>query len=127
MDEFDVIDFVYDAVDSATTGVTIYKDRSEAGVKGEHIVINNLSLNELDSVNKTSVNINIFVPVGDNSSRMPRRSRLKEIKRAIRKSLNSINCKDGHYKHVDVIWSAPLSDAKEGFDCINIRLEVITE
>lgn len=127
MDEFDIIDFVYDAVDSANTGVTIYKDRSEIGVKGEHIVINNLSLNELELVNKMPININIFVPIGDNSSRMPRRSRLKEIKRAIRNSLNSINCKDGHYKHVDVIWSAPLSNLKDGFDCINIRLEVITE
>ena len=52
MDEFDVIDFVYEAIEAAGTGIAIYKDKSEAGVKDEHIVINHLSLTELDFINK---------------------------------------------------------------------------
>ena len=31
MDEFDVIDFVYEAIEAAGTGIAIYKDKSEAG------------------------------------------------------------------------------------------------
>lgn len=55
MDEFDVIDFVYEAIEAAGTGIAIYKDKSEAGVKDEHIVINHLSLTELDFINKIPV------------------------------------------------------------------------
>ena len=61
MDEFDAVDIVYNAVAAAGTDVVIYKDKSEAGVNSEHIVINHLQLNELDFINKVPVNINIFV------------------------------------------------------------------
>nr|DAJ17277.1 MAG TPA: hypothetical protein [Siphoviridae sp. ct8TV20] len=127
MDEFDVIDIVFNAVDSANTGIVIYKDRSEAGIKTEHIVINSLSLNELTFVNKTPVNVNIFIPVPDSKSRMPDRKLMKEVKRAIRESLNAINCSDGHYKNIEVFESSFIPEAKENFDCVNIRLNVITE
>ena len=60
MDEFDAVDIVYNAVAAAGTDVVIYKDKSEAGVNSEHIVINHLQLNELDFINKVPVNINIF-------------------------------------------------------------------
>lgn len=124
MDEFDVIDFVYEAVEAAGTGVTIYKDSSEAGVTGEHIVINNTSFNELDFVGKTPVNVNIFVPLLENG--MNRRQRMKELKRAVRKSLNSINSNDGNCREIEVLWSVPM-DLKEGFQCTNIRLDVLTD
>lgn len=124
MDEFDVIDFVYNAVEAAGTGVTIYKDSSEAGVTGEHIVINNTSFNELDFVGKTPVNVNIFVPLLENG--MNRRQRMKELKRAVRKSLNSINSNDGNCREIEVLWSVPM-DLKEGFQCTNIRLDVLTD
>lgn len=124
MDEFDVIDFVYEAVEAAGTGVTIYKDSSEAGVTGEHIVINNTSFNELDFVGKTPVNVNIFVPLRENG--MNRRQRMKELKRAVRKSLNSINSNDGNCREIEVLWSVPM-DLKEGFQCTNIRLDVLTD
>ena len=42
MDEFDAVDIVYDAVAAAGTDVMIYKDKSEAGLTNEHIVINHL-------------------------------------------------------------------------------------
>ena len=124
MDEFDVIDFVYEAVEAAGTGVTIYKDSSEAGVTGEHIVINNTSFNELDFVGKTPVNVNIFVPLLENG--MNRRQRMKELKRAVRKSLNSINSNDGNCREIEVLWSVPM-DLKECFQCTNIRLDVLTD
>jgi hypothetical protein len=49
MDEFDAVDIVYNAVAAAGTDVMIYKDKSEAGLTNEHIVINHLQLNELSN------------------------------------------------------------------------------
>lgn len=125
MDEFDVIDFVYDAVETADTGVMIYKDKSDSDVTGEHIVVNNTSFNELDFIGKTPVNVNIFVPLLENG--MHRRRRMKELKRAVRKSLDSINSNDGNCREIEILWSVPMPDLKEGFQCLNIRLDVITD
>ena len=123
MDEFDAVDIVYNAVAAAGTDVVIYKDKSEAGVNSEHIVINHLQLNELDFINKVPVNINIFVPLNDNG--MNQRQRMKELKRKVRKSLDSINSSDGVCKEVTVLWSVPMPELKEGFACTNIRLEIL--
>lgn len=125
MDEFDAVDIVHDAVAAAVTDVMIRKDKSEAGVIDEHIVINHLQLNELDFINKVPVNINIFVPLNENG--MTRRQRMKELKRKVRKSLNSINSNDGVCKEVTVLWSVPMPDLKEGFACTNIRLEILID
>ena len=125
MDEFDAIDIVYNAVAAADTDIVIYKDKSEAGVASEHIVINHLQLNELDFINKVPVNINIFVPLNDNG--MNRRQRMKELKRKVRKSLDSINSNDGRCKEVTVIWSVTIPELKEGFSCVNSRLEILID
>ena len=125
MDEFDAVDIVYNAVAAAGTDVVIYKDKSEAGVTSEHIVINHLQLNELDFINKVPVNINIFVPLNDNG--MNQRQRMKELKRKVRKSLDSINSSDGVCKEVTVLWSVPMPELKEGFACTNIRLEILID
>ena len=125
MDEFDAIDIVYNAVAAADTDIVIYKDKSEAGVASEHIVINHLQLNELDFINKVPVNINIFVPLNDNG--MNQRQRMKELKRKVRKSLDSINSSDGVCKEVTVLWSVPMPDLKEKFACTNIRLEILID
>ena len=125
MDEFDAVDIVYNAVAAAGTDVVIYKDKSEAGVNSEHIVINHLQLNELDFINKVPVNINIFVPLNDNG--MNQRQRMKELKRKVRKSLDSINSRDGVCKEVTVLWSVPMPELKEGFACTNIRLEILID
>lgn len=125
MDEFDAIDIIYNAVNTANTGVVIYKDKSEAGVQSEHIVINHLQLNELDFINNVPVNINIFIPLESNG--MNSRQRMKEVKRKVRASLNSINSNDGVCKEVEVLWSVPMPDLKEGFACTNIRLEILID
>lgn len=125
MDEFDAIDIVYNAVNAADTGITIYKDKSESGVTNEHIVINHLQLNELDFVNKLPVNINIFIPLKGNG--MNPRQRMKEVKRKVRTSLDSINSNDGECKEVTVLWSVPMPELKEGFACTNIRLEILID
>ena len=125
MDEFHAVDIVYNAVAAAGTDVVIYKDKSEAGVNSEHIVINHLQLNELDFINKVPVNINIFVPLNDNG--MNQRQRMKELKRKVRKSLDSINSSDGVCKEVTVLWSVPMPELKEGFACTNIRLEILID
>lgn len=124
MDEFDAVDIIYNAVNAANVGLPIYKGRSESGVTAEHIVINNLDLNELDFVNKVPVNVNIFIPLKSNG--MSNRQRIKEVKRAVRASLNAINSNDGRCKEVKVLWSAPM-DLKEGFECVNIRLEILID
>ena len=126
MDEFDAVDIVYDAVITAKTNVMIYKDASESGVTNEHIVINHLQLNELDFINKVPVNINIFVPWSDENG-MLKRQRMKELKRKVRKSLDSINSNDDVCKEVTVLWSVPMPDLKEGFACTNIRLEILID
>lgn len=125
MDEFDAVDIVYNAVAAAGTDVVIYRDKSEAGVNSEHIVINHLQLNELDFINKVPVNINIFVPLNDNG--MNQRQRMKELKRKVRKSLDSINSSDGVCKEVEVLWSVPMPELKEGFACTSIRLEILID
>lgn len=125
MDEFDAVDITYKAVDSADTGIAIYKDSSEAGVSGEHIVINHLQLNELDFINKVPVNINIFIPL--NSNGMNERQRMKDVKRKVRSSLDSINSDDGNGKEVTVLWSVPMPGLKENFSCTNIRLEFLID
>ena len=125
MDEFDAVDIVYDAVITAKTNVMIYKDASESGVTNEHIVINHLQLNELDFINKVPVNVNIFVPLNENG--MPRRQRMKELRRKVRKSLDSINSNDGTCKEVTVLWRVPMPALKEKFACTNIRLEILID
>ena len=125
MDEFDAVDIIYNAVVAAGTAVMIYKDKSEAGLTNEHIVINHLQLNELDFINKVPINVNIFVPLNENG--MPQRQRMKEIKRKVRKSLDSINSNDGICKEVTVLWSVPMPDLKEKFACTNIRLEILID
>jgi len=125
MDEFDAVDIVYNAVNAANIGIVIYKDKSETGVDGEHVVINHLQLNELDLVNKVPVNINIFIPLEGNG--MNPRQRMKEVKRKVRASLDSINSNDGNCKEVTVLWSVPMPDLKEGFACTNIRLEILID
>ena len=125
MDEFDAIDIIYNVVNTANTGVVIYKDKSENGVQSEHIVINHLQLNELDFINNVPVNINIFIPLESNG--MNSRQRMKEVKRKVRASLNSINSNDGVCKEVEVLWSVPMMDLKVGFACTNIRLEILID
>ncbi len=124
-DEFDVLDIVTEAVESAGAGLTVYQGNSVKDEKLEHIVVNYLPFSEMVHVGRVNVNVNIFTPLyGDG---LPNMERMKVLKRKIRGVLSVIPHPVGVYFDSTVLWSERLYDVKEGFDCINIRLEIITE
>ena len=124
-DQFDIVDFVYDAVEPASTGFILYKDRSADGETKNHITVRMLPLNETEVVNKGVVNINIFVK--NQSKGKPDRQLMKGTVRNIKSALRNIKPPFGMYWKSRIVWSESLGEAKEGFDCTNIRFEVITE
>lgn len=124
-DQFDIVDIVYDAVELAGTGFILYKDRSADGETKNHITVRMLALSETDVVNKGPVNINVFVKKQANG--MPARQLMKGAVRNIKSALRNIKPPFGMYWKSRIVWSESLGEAKEGFDCMNIRLEVITE
>ena len=124
-DQFDILDIVYDAVEPASTGFILYKDRSADGETKNHITVRMLPLNETDVVNKGLVNVNVFVK--NQAKGMPDRQLMKGTVRNIKSALRNIKPPFGMYWKSRIVWSEPLGEAKEGFDCTNIRFEVITE
>ena len=124
-DEFDIEDLIYDAVERACVDLIIYKDNSVSGEENDHVVINCLQLHNLDFVNKAPVYINIFIKNYANG--MPVRKKIKEVKRAIEKALKGIVKPVGMYFSLEVKFSEMIKDAKEGFYCKTINVEVITE
>lgn len=125
-DEFDVVDFVHDAVLAANTGLLIYKDRSEDGETENHIVVNSMPFNENDDfINQGYVNVNIFVKQHENG--MIDRGVVKTAVRAIKAKLKLIATTAGNYRHAEILWSESLGELKQGFDCRNIRLLVKTD
>ena len=124
-DEFDIEDLIYDAVERANVGMAIYKDNSLTGEENDHIVINCLQLHNLDFVNKAPVYINIFIK--NHANGMPNRKKIKEVKRAVERALKDIVKPVGMYFSLEVKFSETLKDAKEGFNCKTINVEVITE
>lgn len=124
-DQFDIVDIVYDAVELAGTGFILYKDRSADGETKNHITVRMLPLNETEVVNKGVVNVNVFVK--NQAKGMPDRQLMKVALRNIMSALRNIKHPFGMYWKSQIVWSESLGEAKEGFDCMNIRLEVITE
>lgn len=124
-DQFDIVDIVYDAVEPASTGFILYKDRSADGETKNHITVRMLPLNETDVVNKGVVNVNVFVK--NQAKGMPDRQLMKGTVRNIKSALRNITPPLGMYWKSRIVWSESLGEAKEGFDCTNIRFEVITE
>lgn len=124
-DQFDIVDIVYDVVEPTSVGFVLYKDRSDDGETKNHITIRMLTLNETEVVNKGPVNINIFVKKQANG--MPDRQLMKGAVRKVKSALRNIIPPFGMYWKSRIVWSEPLGEAKEGFDCTNIRFEVITE
>ena len=124
-DQFDIVDIVYDAVEPVSTSFILYKDRSGDGETKNHITIRMLTLNETEVVNKGIANINVFVKQQHNG--MPSRQLMKESTRKIKSALREIKPPFGMNWTSRIVWSEPLGEAKEGFDCTNIRFEVITE
>ena len=124
-DQFDIVDIVYYAIEPASTGFILYKDRSADGETKNHITVRMLPLNETEVVNKGVVNINIFVK--NQSKGMPDRQLMKGSLRKVKSALRNIIPPFGMYWKSRIVWSEPLGEAKEGFDCTNIRFEVKTE
>lgn len=125
-DEFDIIDLVFSAAEKANTGLIGYKNNSTTGKKNNHYTVRTTGMETKKFVNKASVvNVNIFIRKYDNG--MTNRSAMKEAKRKLITSFKSISHPVGMYFKAKVVWAEPLGEAKEGFDCINIRLEVITQ
>ncbi|RHR75543.1 hypothetical protein DWW69_09645 [Bacteroides sp. AF16-49] len=124
-DEFDILDIVTITVENAGTGLQVYQGNSPENEKKEHIVVNALPYNELEQVGKVDVNVNIFTKKHDNGS--PDISRQSSVKRIVRKALDKIRHPVEMYWDSTVLWSERLYDVKQGFDCMNIRLEIITE
>lgn len=125
-DEFDIIDLVFAAAEKAKTGLIGYKDNSATGEKNNHYTVRTTGMETKDFVNKVPVvNVNIFIKKFENG--MTNRATMKEAKRKFTASFKSITHPNGMYFQAKVVWSEPLGEAKEGFDCTNIRIEVITE
>ncbi|NDV81333.1 hypothetical protein [Bacteroides sp. 51] len=125
-DGFDIIDMVSSAVESADTGILLCKDNSADGEKENHIVVRTTGVETKDYVNKASVvNVNVFVK--RNSNGTTKRSIMKDACRKLEHALKNISIPVGMYWKSRIIWMEPTGGAKEGFDCTNIRLEVITE
>lgn len=124
-DQFDIVDIVYDTVEPASAGFILYKDCSADGEKKNHITVQMLPLNETEVVNKGPVNVNVFVKKQTNG--MLDRQLMKGVVRSIKSALRNIKPPFGMYWKSRIVWSESLGEAKKGFDCTNIRLEVITE
>lgn len=126
-DEFDILDIVYDAVKSAGTDLIIYQRRSLTGEKNDHIVINCLDFNEKEVTGSTPVYVNIFIRHFENG--MADEDRMKEVKRKVREALDNIEkfVPAGMYYEFEVAFSGGLGEAKEGFECLTIRLNLIIE
>lgn len=124
-DEFDVVDIVWEALEPVTAGFALYKGNSIDKEKRNHITIRMLDLNELDVIHKGFVNINIFVRKYDKGT--PDLVLMKSIVRNVKSALRRIHPPFGMYWKSRIVWSEPLGEAKEGFDCMNIRLEIKTE
>jgi len=126
-DEYDIVDFVYDAVAAANTGLLICKGRSETGIEDNHIVVNHLSLtdDQYELTNHLPVNVNVFIK--RNSNGTSNRPLMKDLVRAVRKSIeDNIKTTDGQYRYAEIQWTTP-ADIKDGFDCMNIRINCETD
>lgn len=126
MDQYDVIDFIFDLIDPVLTDFTGFKEKSEDGVKVNHFVVNALPWNENDDfLNQGFINVNLFVPL--NANGMVKRQAMKAAVRAAKEPLLSISTdNEGKYRYCEIIWTETV-DLKEGFDCKNIKLLIKTD
>lgn len=129
-DEFDIIDYVYNAVAPVATGFIVYKKRSITGETNNHIVINHLNLNadddeETDFTNILPVNVNVFVKLNPNG--MSNITTMKTAIRAIRTAIKNISSVNGQYRHAHIAWTGDVEGLKDGFDCTNIRINFETD
>ena len=125
-DVFDIVDIVYSAVESANTGLVLVKGKAATGEKSDHITVRAVGVETKDYVSVSPVvNVNVFIK--PNSNGMEKRELKKTAVRKLEASLKNIVAPAGMYWNSKIEWIEELGEAKEGFDCVNIRLKVITE
>lgn len=125
-DSFDVLDIVFKAVEKAKTGLVSYKNKSKTGEAQNHIVVAMPALEGKDYVNKVPfLNVNVFVKNHENG--MTDSETMKIAIRALVPLLKNIEHPIGMYFKSRVVWAQSMGEYKEGFECMNIRLEIITE
>lgn len=126
MDQYDVVDFIFDLIEPALTDFKGFKDKSKDGQEGNHFVVNALPWSEDDLfLNEGFVNINLFVPL--NANGMVRRQTMKAAVRAAKEPLRTIGTSaEGIYRACEIIWTETV-DLKEGFECKNIKLLITTQ
>lgn len=126
MDQYDVIDFVFDQVEPVLTGFKGFKDKAEDGTEGNHFVVNALPWSENDEyLNQGFVNVNLFVPLHANG--MIDRQPMKTAVRAVKPAIKAIGTSsEGKYRDCEIIWTETV-DLKEGFDCKNIKVLIKTD
>lgn len=126
MDQYDVIDFIFELINPALTGFKGFKDRAKDGAEGKHFVVNALPWSENDDfINQGFVNVNLFVPLHANG--MIDRQSMKTAVRAIKPLLKAISTSnEGKYRNCEIIWTETI-DLKQGFDCKNIKLLIKTD
>lgn len=125
MDNYDVIDFVFDTVKPVLAGFTGYKENAEDGVKTNHFVVNTMPWNENDDfINNGYVNVNLFVPL--NANGMIQKGIMKSAVRSIKPALKAITTEEGKYRSCEIIWTESV-DLKEGFECKNVKLLIKTD
>lgn len=126
MDQYDVIDFVFEAIEPVLTGFKGFKDKAVDGYAGKHFVVNALPWSENDDfINQGYVNVNLFVPLKSNGmiDRQPMKAAVRAAKPVIKAiATNS----EGKYRSCEIIWIETV-DLKQGFDCKNIKLLIKTD
>lgn len=126
-DRFDIIDIIFNAVEKANTGIIGYKSNAADGESRDHFTVRDNGLESKTFINKVPVvNVNVFIQKFDNG--MENMNAMKIACRAIEKSLKSqMIIPEGMYFKAKIVWSLPLGETKKGFDCTNIRLQIITQ
>lgn len=95
-DGFDIIDYVFAAVQKADTNFILYKDKSGTGETNNHVTVRTTGVETKRYVNKAPVvNVNIFVKSHDNG--MTNRSLMKEAVRKVSERLKTIEIPAGMY------------------------------
>ena len=121
-DNFDAVEIIYSLISGI--GVDVYKDKAPRDVSGEYVVVNSPTCgpgNSNQTVNIAQANVNIFIPSPTDG--MVNRDRLKALRTLVYSAVDGAEVED-YYCWIDRSFSAPVEDARKGYDCFTIRYEL---
>ena len=121
-DNFDAVNIIQNILGTSLSGASVYKDRAPRNVEVEYIVVNSNACNSLDVVNVAQVNVNIFVPHLHDGT--VDRQTIRTIRAAAHTAITNAASPAGYYCRIDRVFSAPVPDAREGYDCFSLRYEL---